>query len=144
MFIQIDIIILTTAIIIIDYLFFLCLSQDATAAVRRPIGAFRRPALDPPAVHVPGRGQHHRVRVEHQPGRPIARPAVHATASTPVAAAPAAPADRRPSPHRPHQPVTVHVTATAGAAQTVHVIQPASPADHRRLVTRLPPTTRTV
>jgi len=122
----------------------LWLSQDATAAVRRPVGAFGRPALEPPAVHVTGRGQHHRVRVEHQPGRPVARPAVHATAAATVAAAPAAPADRRPAPHRPHQPVTVHVTATAGAAQTVHVIQPASPADHRRLVTRLPPTTRTV
>jgi len=123
---------------------FSCRTQDATAAVRRPVGAFGRPALEPPAVHVAGRGQHHRVRVEHQPGRPVAGPAVHAAAAAPVAAAPAAPADRRPAPHRPHQPVAVHVTATAGAAQAVHVIQPASPADHRRLVTRLPPTTRTV
>lgn len=110
-------------------------SQDATAAVRRPVGAFGRPAPEPAAVHVAGRGQHHRFRVEHQPGRTVTGAAVVAAAHAPVAAAPAA-AHHRPAPHRPHQPVAVHVTATAGAAQAVHVIQPPSPADHCRLVMR--------
>lgn len=114
--------------------FVLC-SQDAAAATRRAVGAFGRPALEPAALHVAGRHEHHRLRVEHQPGRAVAGPAAAAAAPAPVAAAAAAAADdHRPAPYRSHQPVVVHVTATAGAPQTVHVIQPASPADHRRLV----------
>lgn len=113
--------------------FFVLCPQDATATVRRAVGAFGRPAPEPAAVHVARRRQQHRLRVQHQPGRPVAGPAVAAAAAAPVAAAPAD-ADHRPAPYRPHQPVTVHVAAAVGAPQAVHVIQSASPADHRRLV----------